>query len=82
MLATNLGIATLIPIAWVLMAGVHQVRPRWLSSVQPRIRWPYLLGSLLVAVVALNGVLALSSLVDDEDLRFAPAARASGASWW
>ena len=70
MLATNLGIATLIPIAWVLMMAVHQVRPRWLSSVQPRIRWPYLLGSLLVAVVALNGVLALSSLVDDEDLVF------------
>ena len=70
MLATNLGIATLIPIAWVLMAGVHHVRPRWLSSVQPRIRWPYLLGSLLVAVVALNGVLALSSLFDGDDLVF------------
>ena len=72
MLATNLGIATLIPITWVLMMGVHQVRPRWLSSVRPRIRWPYLLGSLLVAVVALNGVLVLSSLVDDEDVRFDP----------
>jgi uncharacterized protein len=72
MLATNLGIATLIPIAWVLMMGVHQVRPRWLSSVRPRIRWPYLLGSLLVAVVALNGALALSSLFDNEDLRFGP----------
>jgi CAAX protease family protein len=72
MLATNLGIAVLIPIAWGLMMGVHQVRPRWLSSVKPRIRWPYLLGSLLVAVVALNGVLALSSLVDREDLRFDP----------
>ena len=72
MLATNLGIATLIPIAWVLMMGVHQVRPRWLSSVKPRIRWRYLLGCLLVAVVALNGVLALSVLADDEDLRFAP----------
>ena len=31
MLAVNLGIATLIPICWVLMAVVHQVRPRWLS---------------------------------------------------
>ena len=43
MIAANLGIATLIPICWVLMAIVHQVRPRWLSSVQPRIRWRYLL---------------------------------------
>ena len=31
MIAANLGIATLIPICWVLMAIVHQVRPRWLS---------------------------------------------------
>ena len=31
MLAVNLGIATLIPISWVLMMVVHQVRPRWLS---------------------------------------------------
>ena len=30
MLAVNLGIATLIPISWVLITGVHQVRPRWL----------------------------------------------------
>ena len=31
MIAANLGIATLVPICWVLMAIVHQVRPRWLS---------------------------------------------------
>jgi uncharacterized protein len=74
MLATNLGIASLIPIAWMLMMAVHQVRPRWLSSVKPRIRWQYLLACLLVAVVSLNGVLALSSLVDDEDFRINPQA--------
>jgi hypothetical protein len=81
MVATNLGIATLIPIAWVLMMGVHQVRPRWLSSVKPRIRWRYLVGCLVVAVVALNGVLALSVLVDDEDLRFG-AQPGFWRSWW
>jgi hypothetical protein len=46
MLAVNLGLATLIPIAWALMAMIHQMRPRWLSSVQPRIRWRYLFGCL------------------------------------
>ena len=56
MIAANLGIATLIPICWVLMAIVHQVRPRWLSSVQPRLRWSYLLISAGVALVVLNGV--------------------------
>jgi uncharacterized protein len=63
MLGANLGIATLIPIAWGLMAVVHRVRPRWLASVQPRIRWRYLLICLVVAALALNGVLLLSTLV-------------------
>ena len=63
MLGANLGIATLIPIAWGLMAVVHRVRPRWLASVQPKIRWKYLLICLAVATLALNGVLFLSALV-------------------
>ena len=82
MLATNLGIATLIPICWVLMAIVHQVRPRWLSSVQPRIRWRYLLGCLVVAVVALNGVLLLSTPGSTARTGAFARSRASGASWW
>jgi membrane protease YdiL (CAAX protease family) len=61
MLGANLGIVTLIPIAWGLMAVIHRVKPRWLSSVHPRIRWRYLLVCLAVAAVALNGVLFLSA---------------------
>jgi membrane protease YdiL (CAAX protease family) len=72
MLASNLGIAVLIPISWVLLVAVHQMRPRWLSSVRPGIRWRYLLGCLAVAVVSLNGVLLLSTVADDEPLRFSP----------
>jgi membrane protease YdiL (CAAX protease family) len=63
MLGANLSIAALIPIAWMLMALIHRVRPRWLSSVEPKIRWKFLLLSLAVATVALNGVLWLSTLV-------------------
>ena len=69
MLAVNLGIATLIPIAWGLLMVVHQVRPRWLSSVAPGIRWRYLLGCLVIALVTLNGALLLSTLVQ-EPLKF------------
>jgi len=69
MLAVNLGIATLIPIAWGLLMVVHQVRPRWLSSVAPGIRWRYLFGCLVIALVALNGALLLSTLVQ-EPLKF------------
>ena len=45
MLSVNLGLAALIPVAWGLMAAIHQMKPRWLSSVQPRLRWRYLFGS-------------------------------------
>ena len=71
MLAVNLGLATLIPIAWALMAMLHQMRPRWLSSVQPRIRWRYLFGCLAIAAVVLNGVMLLSTTVG-EPLSFHP----------
>jgi len=63
MLAANLGIATLIPVSCVLMMLLHRMQPAWLLSVQARVRWPYFLACLGVAVVALNGVLLLSTLV-------------------
>jgi uncharacterized protein len=71
MLAVNLGLAALIPIAWALMAMVHQMRPRWLSSVQPRLRWRYLFGCLAIAAVALNGVMLLSTTIG-KGLSFQP----------
>lgn len=64
MLGANLGIMVLIPIAWTLMLIVHHVKPRWLGSVQPRLRWRYLLACLGVALVTLNGVLLLSTVVE------------------
>ena len=66
MLAVNLGLAALIPIAWALMALIHQMRPRWLSSVQPGIRWRYLLACLVIATIVLNGVMLLSTTVGEE----------------
>jgi uncharacterized protein len=66
MLARNLGIAMLIPICWLLMTMVHQVAPRWLTSVQPGMRWRYLFLCLGIAVVVLNGVLLLSLFVETE----------------
>ncbi|HEX8509471.1 MAG TPA: type II CAAX endopeptidase family protein [Propionibacteriaceae bacterium] len=77
MLGANLGIATLIPISWMLMAAVHQVKPRWLTSVQPRIRWRYLLVSLGVAAAAFTAVLVVSSLVEGTT-----TFRAQPGFWW
>lgn len=63
MLAANLGIATLIPITFVVIMIVHRVRPRWLGSVRPGLRWKYLFICLGIAAVALAAVFALSTLV-------------------
>lgn len=63
-MAVNLGIAVLIPISWLMMAILHQVRPHWLWSVQARFRWRYFGLTLALAAVVLNGVVLLSALVD------------------
>jgi membrane protease YdiL (CAAX protease family) len=65
MLGANLGIVSLIGISFALLAVLHRVRPRWLLSVQPGMRWRYLLICLAVALVSLNGVLLLSQLGTD-----------------
>jgi membrane protease YdiL (CAAX protease family) len=52
MLALNLALAALIPVSWLLITMVHQVAPRWLSSVRPRLRWRFLAMCLGVAVIA------------------------------
>lgn len=64
MLGANLGIAIAIPIAWALLAVLHRMRPRWLGSVQPGLRWRYLAICLPVAAVSLLGLqLLVSGLV-------------------
>jgi membrane protease YdiL (CAAX protease family) len=72
MIAANLGIATLIPICWVLLATVHQVQPRWLSSVQPRLRRRYLLICAGVALVVLNAVTLIPLALGSTDVTLAP----------
>lgn len=62
MLATNLAIAAFIPITWLLIALIHRIRPRWLSSVRPWLRWRYLTLCLVIAAVVFSLVLLLSSL--------------------
>ncbi|QDP97243.1 CPBP family intramembrane metalloprotease [Microlunatus elymi] len=56
MLAQNLGIAALIPISFATIMLVHHVRPRWLGSVQPRLRWKFVWISLGVAALAFAAV--------------------------
>lgn len=62
MVATQLGLATLIPISMALVLFVHRFHPRWLSSVQPGFRWRFALVSMLAGFVVIGGVWALARI--------------------
>lgn len=49
LLATNLGLGLLVPMAGGLSWLLYRVRPRWVSSVSPRLRWHWLFTSLGMA---------------------------------
>ena len=53
----NVSLALLIPLTWLLVRYLHSMRPRWLASVQPGLRWRLLAGctgvALLVALLQL-----------------------------
>lgn len=59
----NIVIAAAIPLTWAVTWWLHRLKPRWLSSVGPRIRWRYLLVCLGLSVVALLASLGVSLLL-------------------
>jgi membrane protease YdiL (CAAX protease family) len=59
----NLALACAIPVTWLLMRVLHGIRPRWLASVFPRIRWGWLLACFGLSIVALFATLVVSVLV-------------------
>lgn len=59
----NIVIALAIPITWAITWWLHRLKPRWLSSVGPRLRWRYLLACLALSVVALLASLGVSLLL-------------------
>lgn len=57
LVAGHIALAMLIPIALLVYRYVHGLEPRWLASVQPGVRWRFLVACLLVALVVLNAVM-------------------------
>jgi membrane protease YdiL (CAAX protease family) len=53
LLYLNLTLAALVLWTWLLVRVLHSMRPRWLASVRPKLRWTYLVACLGLAVVAL-----------------------------
>jgi membrane protease YdiL (CAAX protease family) len=59
----NLSLAAAIPLTWFVVRVVHGLRPAWLASVRPRIRWRYLVACFGVALVALVATLVVSAVL-------------------
>ena len=59
----NIVIALAIPVTWAVTWWLHRLKPRWLSSVAPRLRWRFLLVCLALSVVALLASLGVGLLL-------------------
>ena len=61
-----LVLASAIPLSWAASRWLHGLRPRWLSSVAPRIRWTWFAACLGLAVLALLATLVVAGLLPDQ----------------
>ena len=59
----NLGLASAIPLAFLAMWAFHGLRPGWLTSVVPRMRWGYFAVCLALSFVALIATVVVSLLL-------------------
>ena len=59
----NLSLAGLIPLTWLIVRYLHGLRPRWLSSIRPRLRWPYLFVCFGLAFVALFATILVAAVL-------------------
>jgi uncharacterized protein len=62
----NLSLAMAIPLAWFVVWLVHGMRPGWLASVRPRLRWKYLAACFGVSIIALVATLIVSAVVPSQ----------------
>lgn len=63
----NLVLAMAIPLTWLLVRTLHGVRPRWLASVTPRIRWRFLGVCFALASGALVVTVVVSALLPAQE---------------
>lgn len=63
LLYLNVSLGALILWTWGLTRVLHQMRPRWLSSVVPKLRWRFLVVCLGISLVALFAQLLVGMLV-------------------
>jgi uncharacterized protein len=65
LLYLNLSLGGLILWTWLLIRVLHQMRPRWLASVAPKLRWGYLFACAGLALVALIASVVVGTLLPE-----------------
>ena len=53
-------LAMSIPVVWLVTWVLHRLKPRWIASVAPRLRWRYLLVCVGLAIIALLSSLTVA----------------------
>ncbi len=61
----NLTLGAMVLWTWFLIRVLHQLRPRWLASVRPRLRWKFLFACMGLSVVALLAQVVVSVLLPE-----------------
>lgn len=64
LLYLNLSLGAAILVTWAVMRWVHRMRPRWLTSVVPKMRWKLLFVLIGVSVVALVAQMGVAIVID------------------
>ena len=59
----NLALAGLIPATWFVTRVVHGLKPGWLTSVFPRMRWKFFVACVGLSFVALLATLVVSAVL-------------------
>ncbi len=62
----NIVLASAVPVAWFVSRVLHGLKPRWLSSVLPRIRWRFFLVCVGLSMLALTATLLVSAVLPQE----------------
>mgnify|MGYP006196667433 CR=1 FL=1 len=63
LLYLNLALGSSILVCWAVMRFVHRMRPRWLTSVVPKMRWKLFFIFVGISVVALVASIVVSMLM-------------------
>ena len=63
LLYLNLTLGSTILVTWFVMRVLHRMRPRWLTSVAPKMRWKFFFICIGLSVVALVAQVVVSMLL-------------------